>query len=142
MATEPTTDPGGRRVVEQDDYEQQVHETRWVELDDGDGDMEVREVPPLSLLRDMDSYGVMDMMGSENDDVDMEQVVRDGDLNGFIEDVVIPNILRPNAYWGDAGDGTFDLGVLTANDLMLVITGMTGQDQDELEQAADEKFRG
>lgn len=186
MATDGSQPPTERRVTTQDEYEEQVHERTWVELEDGDGWFQVREIPPLGLLRDMEDYGVLEMMGGAGDDgdVDMEKVMRDGDLNGFINDVVLPNIVQPYAYWSDVdvlfghvsddveadvraryydqdeGDWTvadrtvadaveqhldgpvWDLGALSADDLMTVITGMTGQDAEDLQEQADNQFRG
>lgn len=180
MATDHGQPDAERRVTSQDDYEEQVHEQTWVELEDGDGWFQVQEIPPLGLLRDMEDYGVMEMMGGGDDgEVDMEEVIRDGDLNGFINDVVLPNIVQPYAYWSDVTvlfrylddqqeqqvrqdvdvdqaddrmvadaverhlDGpVWDLGALTEQDLMEVIVGMTGRDQEELEEQADNRFRG
>lgn len=139
MSTEPDTEP---KVVSQDEYEQATADTRWVELEDGDGHVQVREVAPLRLLRDMRKYGVAGLLGGDGDDLDMGELVASGRFEGFIENTVLPNIVQPNAYWSDTGSGDFDLAALTPDDLMAVITGMTGQDQEDLDEKMDETFRG
>lgn len=137
MSTEQDTP----KVAVQDEYEEQTAETRWVELEDGDGAFEVNEVPPLRLLRDMRKYGVAGILGGD-EDVDMEELVASGQFEGFIENTVLPNVVQPNVFWSDVGEGDFDLAALTPNDLMLVITGMTGQDREDLDEQMDETFRG
>ena len=136
-----TDTEGQRKVVSQDEYEQQTADTRWVELEDGDGYVQVREVAPLRLIRDMKKYGVAGLLGGD-DDVDIGEMVASGQFGQFIEQTVLPNIEQPNAYWDDVGDGDFDLAALTPNDLMAVITGMTGQDREDLDEQMDETFRG
>lgn len=133
--------PDGEQVATQQDYEEAVHETRWIELEDGPGAFEVVEIPPLRLLREMENYGVMALMQGDDGDVDMAEVLNDGDLNGFIEDVVVPNVKQPDVYWADETNGDFDMAALSAGDLMAVITGLTGQDPDELEEQMDDRFR-
>lgn len=137
-----TPDAGEPKVVSQDEYEQQTADTRWVELEDGDGHVQVREVAPLRLLRDMRKYGVAGLLGGDDEDLDMGELVASGQFEGFIENTVLPNIVKPNAYWSDTGSGDFDLAALTPDDLMAVITGMTGQDQEDLDEQMDETFRG
>jgi len=141
MATEPSS-ADGHRTPSEDHYQAETQDTRWVPLEDGPGSFNVREVPPLRLLRDMQSYGVMAMMGGGEsaEDVDMQQTLNEGDLHGFIENVVVPSVVEPDVHWGDIGEGEFDLASLTANDLMVVVTGMTGQDVEALEEQADNQF--
>jgi hypothetical protein len=134
-----------RRVPTQEEYEQETADTRWVPLEDVQGDFKVQEVPPLKLLRDMKKYGVAGLLGGD-DEVDMKELIVSGDFDAFLENTVLPNILEPSCYWStedrDIGDGDFDLAALTADDLMAVITGMTGQDQDDLQERMDDTFRG
>ena len=132
----------GHQTPTQEQYEQQTADTSWVGLEDGDGSFKVKEVAPLKLLRDMRKYGVAGLLGGGDDDVDIAEMLEDGDFDAFLEETVLPNILEPSCYWSDIGDGGFDLAALTATDLMVVITGMTGQDQDELDERMDETFRG
>lgn len=130
------------RVPTQEEYEQQTQATRWVDLEDGDGSFKVREVAPLKLLRDMKQYGVLGLMGGAQDgDIDMQELINDGQFDQFLEQTVLPNILEPSCYWSDIGDGDFDLAALSPDDLMAVITGLTGQDADELQEQMDETFR-
>lgn len=131
--TDDTDGSGGRRVPSQDEYESQTATTRWVDLEDGDGAFEVRELPPMRLLRDMERFGVKALMSGDSDDVNARELVEDGDLNGFIDHTVLPNVVQPNAYWGDVGDGDFDLTSLTPKDLMTVIKGMLAADDEELQ---------
>ena len=135
-------DGSDRRVPTQEQYEEQTADTRWVDLEDADGQFEVREVAPLKLLRDMRQYGVAGLLGGDDEDVDMAAMLKDGDFDAFLENTVLPNIVTPSCYWSDIGQGDFDLAALTPNDLMVVITGMTGQDQDDLDEQMDETFRG
>lgn len=134
-----------KRVPTQDQYEQETADTRWVDLKDASGSFRVQEIPPLKLLRDMRSHGVDSLLGGD-DDVDMTELVTSGNFDAFLEQTVLPNILDPSCYWStdqeDIGDGDFDLAALTADDLMAVITGMTGQDQDDLQERMDDQFRG
>jgi len=143
MATQ--NDGDGHRVPTQDQYEQETADTRWVPLQDAEGSFKVQEVAPLKLLRDMRSHGVAGLLGGD-DEVDMKELVMSGNFDAFLEQTVLPNILEPSCYWStdedDIGDGDFDLAALTPNDLMVVITGMTGQDQDDLDERMDETFRG
>jgi len=127
------------RTPTQDEYEAATSDTRWVELEDFDGEVQVREVPPLRLLRGMEEHGVDGML---TDDVEMDQVLADGDLSGFIEDVVLPNVVQPTCRWGSTGDGDFDLTALTPTDLMTVISGLTGQDPSDLGDDVEDRFRG
>lgn len=138
---QPTADTDSR-VPSQDQYEEQTADSRWVDLEDGDGAFHVREVAPLKLLRDMRKYGVAELLGGDDGDVDMAGVVQSGDFDAFLENTVLPNIIDPDCYWSDVGNGDFDLAALTPDDLMVVITGMTGQDQDDLDEQMDETFRG
>lgn len=129
-----------RRVPSQDAYETETSDTRWVELEDFDGEVQVREVPPLRLLRGMEEHGVDGML--TGDDADMESVLANGDLSTFIEEIVVPNVLQPSARWGSVGDGDFDLTALTPTDLMTVISGLTGQDPSDLGDDVEDRFRG
>jgi len=147
MSSDPDTDAGidpsgGHEPPTQAEYESQTADTRWVELDDADGSFQVREIAPLKLLRDMRTYGVDGLLGGDEDDVDMEHLLADGDFAAFIEQTVLPNVVTPDCYWEDIGAGDFDLAALTPNDLMVVVTGMTGQDPDDLEEELDETFHG
>ena len=137
-----TDQSGEHRVPDQSTYEQQTADTNWVDLEDGDGSFEIQEVAPLKLLRDMRKYGVAGLLGGDKNDVDMAAMLEDGDFDAFLEKTVLPNIIQPKCYWSDVGSGNFDLAALTPNDLMIVITGMTGQDRDELDEKMDETFQG
>lgn len=143
MATH--NDDGGHRVPTQDQYEQETADTRWVPLQDAEGSFKVQEVAPLKLLRDMRSHGVAGLLGGD-EDIDMKELVMSGNFDAFLEQTVLPNILEPSCYWTaddrEIGDGDFDLAALTADDLMAVITGMTGQDQEDLKERVDDTFRG
>jgi len=147
MATNQTEQ---RRVPDQSEYEDATQETTWADLEDGPGSFEVAELPPLRLLRDMTKYNVAGLLGGgdDQDEIDMGELVRSGDFSAFLENTVLPNILQPTCYWdpdddGDPiGDGDFDLASLTADDLMIVITGMTGQDQEDLQERMDDQFQG
>lgn len=142
MSTDRDQPTADSRVPSQDQYEEQTADSRWVDLEDGDGAFHVREVAPLKLLRDMRKYGVAELLGGDDGDVDMAGVVQSGDFDAFLENTVLPNIIDPDCYWSDVGNGDFDLAALTPDDLMVVITGMTGQDQDDLDEQMDETFRG
>ena len=131
-------DGSERRVPTQEQYEDDTKETRWVPLEDGDGAFEVRELPPLRILRDMEHYGVKALMKGDEDDVDARAMIEDGDLNGFIDNTVLPNVVQPNCYWGDVGNGDFDLTTLTENDLMVVIKGMLAADAESLSEVDDD----
>jgi hypothetical protein len=141
---DPAPDPsGGHQPPSQEQYEAETADSRWVELQDGDGSFRVREIAPLKLLRDMRTFGVDGLLGaSDDDDVDMQELLAGGDFAAFIEETVLPNVIRPDCYWADIGDGDFDLAALTPDDLMVVVTGMTGQDPAELDERMDETFRG
>jgi len=137
------TDPsGGHQPPTQEQYESQTADSRWVELQDGDGSFQVREIAPLKLLRDMRKFGVDGLLGGDDEDVDMNELLAGGDFAAFIEQTVLPNIVTPNCYWEDIGGGEFDLAALTPDDLMVVVTGMTGQDPEDLDEQMDESFRG
>jgi len=151
MATHDDAD-GSRRVPTQEEYAEETRDSTWVDLEDGPGSMKILELPPLKLIRDMKQYGVSDLLGMDDgDDIDMEALIVDGDFTSFLEATVLPNVLEPTCYWtvdedaeetvGDA-DGDFDLAELTANDLMIVITSMTGQDPADLEERLDDRFPG
>lgn len=140
--------PTDNRVPTQDEYEAETAETRWVQLQDFDGAFEVREVPPLRLLRDMKKYGVAGLLKGDAD-ADVEELVVSDGFSEFLENTVLPNIVQPTCYWDfdaddreEIGSGDFDLAALTADDLFTVITGLTGQDTDDLEGQMEDTFRG
>lgn len=91
-----------RRVATQQGYGGDVV-TRWVDLEDGDGSFEVVEVPPLRLLQSMSRYGIGAMLGG-GEKGDVKAVLRDGDLSGFIRNLLLPNIRQPRAYWDEPED--------------------------------------
>jgi len=147
MSSDPEPDAGidrdpsgGHQPPTQEQYESQTADSHWVELEDGDGSFQVREIAPLKLLRDMKKFDVDGLLGGG--DVDIKELLADGDFAAFIEQTVLPNIITPNCYWEDIGSGDFDLAALTAGDLMVVVTGMTGQDPEDLDEQMDETFRG
>lgn len=137
-----------RRVPTQDEYEDAVAQDTWVTLPVGGGQFHVQEVQPLKLLRDMDRFGLKALMGQgDADEADIADAIASGDFEAFLEETVLPNILEPDCYWSredddDIGDGDFDFAALDPEDMMAVITGMTGQDQDDLQERMDQKFRG
>lgn len=150
MASDPS--PNTPQVADQSQYEEATHEDRWVELDEGPGYFQVRELAPLKLLRDMRKYDVSDLLGGDDADRNaMAETVKDGSFEAFLENTVLPNIIQPNCYWdpddddadviGDA-DADFDLAALEPQDLMKVITAMTGQDVDDLQDQMDDQFPG
>lgn len=138
----PEKPPMEPKTPDQEQYEDDVYESRWVELDDGDGHFEVRELPPLRLLRDMRQKGVEALLNGDEDEADIQSMIESGGLSDFIEDTLLPNVIQPNVYWSDIGDGDFDMATLTPNDLMTVIVGMTGQDKEDLQEKMDETFPG
>lgn len=139
-ATGQAGDDADRRVPTEDEYVAATADSRWVDLVDFQGQFQVQEVPPLKLLRSMRQYGVEAMLGADGGEQDMADVVGGDGFDQFVEEVLLPNILAPNCYWSDIGDGDFDLANLTADDLMAVIAGMTGQDQEELQEEATDRF--
>jgi hypothetical protein len=137
------TDDGDHRVPSQDEYEQDVADTRWIDLVDGDGSFEVREVPPLKLLRDLQKYEVESLLDAGDGGQDeLKDALQNGSFGAFLQNTVLPNIVQPNCYWDDVGDGDFDLAALSPDDFMAVVAGLTGQSPDELDEQMDEKFRG
>lgn len=143
-ADTPDEDPreeDGHRVPTEDDYLEQSSNTRWVQLQDADGEFQVREVPPLKLLREMRDFGADRLMTGDEDDAAVQELIQSGRFDDFLESMVLPNILRPSCYWGDTGSGDFDLAALTADDLMTVIVGLTGQDREALEDEMGDSFQ-
>lgn len=136
----PKDGSGDRHVPTQDEYEAETADTRWVELEEGDGWFQVQEVAPLKLLRDMRKYGVDGLLSGG--DVDVAEMLEDGELGEFIDKTVLPNVVQPNCYWSDVGDGDFDMAALDPSDLLVVIVGMTGQDQEDLEEQMGDRFPG
>jgi len=142
-----TDTDGDHRVPSQDEYEQDVSDTRWVPLVDGDGSFEVREVPPLKLLRDLQQYDVEALLDAGDGGQDqLAEALQNGSFAAFLENTVLPNIVQPTCYWTvddeEIGDGDFDLAALSPDDFMAVVAGLTGQSPDELDEQMDEKFRG
>lgn len=140
--TDTERDDREQRAPTQEEYEAATADHRWVPLEHTDGAFKVQEVAPLKLLRDMERYGVAALLRTDESDIDMADLVSSGDFGAFVENLLLPNILEPNCYWDDMGQGDFDIAALEPDDLMAVIVGMTGQDQEELEEEMDNRFRG
>lgn len=133
------------QVPTQEEYAEQTSGTRWVDLPEGPGQFQVREMKPLALLRAAEEYQVQALLAEDVTDDDVDDLA-DGDLAGFMEDVICPNIAQPAVYWSDPTEGDFDLAEIHQDDLMAVIVGMTGQDPSALQEAAeqdgDDRFPG
>lgn len=134
------TDDADRRVPTQDEYELDVHEREWIELPSG-FEFRVQTVPPLKLLRVMDDHGVLFLL-RDDADLDPEDMASGQvDFMGFVREMLLPNVVRPAASFGDAGpDDGFDLDSLSDDDFQAVVQGIMGGDEQDVEKAA-EKFR-
>lgn len=141
MATaEDTDDAADDGFVSQDTYEQETRETQDIDLTTG-GKMRVQTVKPLEVVKAAQSYGVQSILRNDEDGIDRNELVGDGDETGigpFMEHFVAPRITRPKAYWDDPDPSDdvdeatgFDLSVLDEDDLNRVVSGIMGKDPDE-----------
>lgn len=146
MASEPSDGPDGpqkREVATQDAYESATAETTWYDLEHGPGSYQVRRVKPLKLLRNAEDAGILGML-SEGD-VDEEQLkaaMMGGGFGDFMQSTIVPNVIQPQVYWDedavDDPDNAFDLTELEPEDLFGLISAMTGSDQADLADKAEE----
>lgn len=127
-------------------YAEATTDTTTVDLQHGPGAFRIRTIPPLRLIRDAERFGVSALLGAGGDEVDMGELISDGDLNGFLDETVVPNVLEPTAYWGhppdDAADDPFDLAGLHPEDLQAVIMGLVDVDEAQIQERMDDRFPG
>jgi hypothetical protein len=93
-----------RKVVTSESYDSGDEvEQSWVDLQDGDGSVLVEQKKPVAIMNATRRYGVESLLKNQGgpEDIDVERLLKEKDLMGFITNVVVPSVLKPNAYWGD-----------------------------------------
>lgn len=114
-----------------------------------DGDFLVETVKPLVLLRNASQYGVLSLLGGDAGDDAIQEAMASGGFNQFMEHTVVPRIVKPEGvYWtipeGGPPAGGYDLADMgetdeqNMEDLFGIIEAMTGADQEQLAQKAEE----
>lgn len=101
MASEPSSQTGddtNMEIATQDGYVQEAYQSAMVPLKRGSGAFEVREVPPLQLIRDAKTYGVLELLGGDQD-ADVADMIESGRFENFVKEAMLPNIVRPYCYW-------------------------------------------
>lgn len=147
----------------QQGYQEQTAETEDVVLPDGQMKMRVAIMQPAKFASLIEEYGITEMAKDLGDVPDQADISETGEVNLddidpedleelddkfrvilFFRDVIMPQVVKPErVHWANPdhiGDPAwFDLSDLTDRDRTFLIGKVTGQDPDQLLEAAEDR---